>query len=238
MTLTQDEIIAARYALDKYYGINEGLIGNVSLNSAWDYASLLKGFESLADPYQHRTLLNALSLLVCCLLESPGLQRELKSDELFEQMRHREYLHLYQFCKSIRNGETVFIRNSINSLRINNYSNWFVQELMNPFLKEKLNSITDLESALRGFGGPKPIKKGRRANDPRIAILLWGSYKMISDDIAFSSPMPNSLCNVLILLLQLSKVLPASPVIDSFWIRAQLRYIRSRPIKPRFPIQD
>ena len=237
MTLTQDEFKAACYALEKYYGINEDLIGNVSLDDTWDHASLLKGFETLADPYQHRPLLNALFLLVCSLLESPGLQRELKPDELFEQMRHREYLRLYQFCKSIRNGETIFIRNSINSLRINNYSNWFVQELMNPFLKEKLNSIKDLESELKGLEEPKQTKKGRRADDPRIAILLWGSYQMISDDIAFASPMPNRLCNFLILLLQLAHVLPAYSVIDSFWIRAQLRYIRSRPEKPRFPLQ-
>ena len=236
MTLTQDERKAALGALDKYYGINEDLIGSVSLNDTWGSASLLKAFEKMDDPRQHQPLLNALFVLVCCLLECPRLQRNLKTDELFEQMRQREFLRLYQFCRSTREGETIYIRNTTRILHINNYSNWFVQELINPFLKEKFSGVTDLESALRGLEEPKPIRKGRKADDPRVAVLLWGSYQMISDDISFATPMPNNLCNFLIILLQLAQVLPASPVIDSFWIRAQLRYIRQRPEKPRFPL--
>ena len=246
MTLTQEERQAALAALDKYYGINNALIpqqlkstegGSITINASWDSASLLKAFEKIDDPRQHQQLLNTLFLLVCCLLESPVLQRDLKTDELFEQMKQRDYLRLYKLRISSRDGETIFIRNAKNNIRINNYSNWFMNEFLDPFITEKLSGIADLNAALKSLDEPVPIKKGRRASDPRVAVLLWGSYKLITDDIAFATPMPNNLCNFLITLLQLALVLPASPVIDTFWIRAQLRYIRSRPNEPRFPLQ-
>ncbi|MBQ9660081.1 MAG: hypothetical protein IJV37_02290 [Bacteroidales bacterium] len=247
MTLTITEMQAALAALDDYFGIQGNLLPEkyrnapaetMTINFDWDADALQVAFNTICDRERHSHLFRSLCLLVDCLLTSPALKEVLSSDELFSQMRQREYLRLYQLARSTRDDEVLTLRNNSRSIRLNNYSNWFVHELLDPFLKEKLAGLEDLESALRELDTPKPARKGRRPDDPRVAILLWGSYEMITDAIAFSSPMPNNLCNFLITLLQLAQVLPTSPVIDAFWIRAQLRYVRSRPVKPRFPIKD
>lgn len=240
-------------ALENYYGIAGELLppdecnwfgidrqeqDSFLLKTAWDTSALSEAFATIGDPEQHLQLVNTLAVLTTCVLESPRLQGVLYTQELFEKMRERDYLRLYEFVKSTRDDDEITLRNKTHSIRLNNYSNWFVKELLDPFLTEKLAGLEDLESALKELDAPKPARKGRRPDDPRVAILLWGSYEMITDEIAFSSPMPNNLCNFLIALLQLAQVLPTSPVIDAFWIRAQLRYIRSRPVKPRFPIRD
>lgn len=238
---------AALAALDKYYGIYGELLpsgyGTVTekgatIEVAWDTESLQNAFAAIGERNQYPRLFQTLCVLVDCLQKSPELQSAISSDKLFAQMRQREYLRLYQLARSTRDHEALTIRNASRNIRLNNYSNWFVKELLDPFLREKLAGLGDLETALKELDAPKPVRKGRRPDDPRVAILLWGSYEMLTDEISFPTPMPNSLCNFLITLLQLGRVLPTSPVIDAFWIRAQLRYIRSRPVKPRFPIQD
>lgn len=247
MTLTTREMQAALAALDHYYGIQGDLLpeayrtvpeGIMTIDFDWDADALQDAFNTICDRGKKAQIFQNLCMLVDCLLKSPALNAVLSSDELFSQMRQREYLRLYQLARSTRDDEALTIRNASRSIRLNNYSNWFVKELLEPFLQGKLADVENLDMALRDLDAPKPVRKGRRPDDPRVAIVLWGSYEMITDEITFSTPMPNSLCNFMITLLQIAQVLPNSPVIDAFWIRAQLRYIRSRPVKPHFPSRD
>ena len=246
LTLNGFEVKTALEALEHYYGITDEYLpaslragAPLPVKPKWDMDGLRLSFRALApDADQHRQLLANLIVLTICVLESPRLQGALYTQELFDKMRMRDYLRLYEFVSSTRDDDEITIRNKSRSIRLNNYSNWFVKELLKPFLQPKLAKIDNLEEALAELDVPKPVKKGRRASDPRVSILLWGTYQMITDELALASPMPNSLCNFLIVLLQSQQVLPVSPVIDAFWVRAQLRYIRSRPEKPRFPIED
>ena len=246
LTLKKYELKTALDALEHYYGILEEFVP-VSLRTdvpepvktIWDVEGLRQSFIALAlDADQHRQLFANLVILTTCILESPRLQGALYAQELFDKMRMRDYLRLYEFIRNTRDDDEITIRNRSRSIRLNNYSNWVVKELLDPFLQPRLAGIDNLEEALAELDAPKPVKKGRRASDPRVSILLWGTYQMVTEELTLASPMPNNLCNFLITLLQIQKVLPVSPVIDTFWIRAQLRYIRSRPDKPRFPIQD
>lgn len=252
-TLTEQELRTALEALENYYGLAGDLLPQddecwldrsqqtkcaTLLKTRWDTHVFSEAFATIGDPGQHLQLVKTLAVLTTCVLESPRLQGALYTRELFERMKERDYLRLYEFVKSTRNHEEITIRNKTRSIRLNNYYNWFVKDLLEPFLQSKLAKIDNLEEALAELDAPKPVKKGRRASDPRVGILLWGTYQMITDELKLSSPMPNNLCNFLIILLQIQQVLPVSPVIDAFWVRAQLRYIRSRPEKPRFPIQD
>jgi hypothetical protein len=80
---------------------------------------------------------------------------------------------------------------------------------------------------------PEELKKikrhrGRIPTDPRIAILMWGTYSLIREYCSFRSPMPNRLCQFIIAYLQILDILPTDTEIDTFWVRAQLRYIRSK----------
>lgn len=253
ITLTERELKTALEALNRYYGISGDLLpeeddnwlqrspqahDSATLRTKWNPFALTEAFATIGDSGQHLQLVKTLAVLTTCVLESPRLQGALYTRELFERMKERDYLRLYEFVTSTRDHDEITIRNKTRSIRLNNYYNWFVKDLLEPFLQSKLAKIDNLEEALAELDAPKPVKKGRRASDPRVGILLWGTYQMITDELKLSSPMPNNLCNFLIILLQIQQVLPVSPVIDAFWVRAQLRYIRSRPEKPRFPIQD
>lgn len=246
LTLNECDVKTALEALEHYYGITDEYLpaslragAPLPVKPKSNVDGLRQSFRALApDTDQHRQLFANLVVLTTCVLESPRLQGALYTQELFDKMRMRDYLRLYEFVSSTRDDDEITIRNKSRSIRLNNYSNWFVKELLKPFLQPKLAKIDNLEEALAELDAPKPAKKGRRASDPRISILLWGTYQMITDELTLASPMPNSLCNFLIMLLQSQQVLPVSPVIDAFWVRAQLRYIRSRPEKPRFPIED
>lgn len=247
LTLTKDEFKKALIDLDKYYGITEEMLPdylshrvgtNVEIRWPFNSEALVQAFDMIGDSAQHQQLIKTLAVLTCAVLESPRLQRAFTPRDVFNELRQRDYLRLYVIQNSTREEDGITIRNKSRSIRLNNYSNWFVKELLNPFLKEKLSDVANLEEAIAELDKPKPVKKGRRPGDPRISILLWDTYLMLSDELPLKSPMPNNLCNFLITLLQIQKVLPASSVIDAFWIRAQLRYIHSRPEKPRFPITD
>ena len=246
LTLKESEFKTALKAIEHYYGITEEYLPTsfragtpIPAKVTWDVEGLRQSIKALAlDADQHRQLFANLVVLTICVLESPRLQGAMYTRELFERMKERDYLRLYEFVKSTRDDVEITIRNKSRSIRLNNYSNWFVKELLKPFLQPKLARIDNLEEALAELDAPKPVKKGRRASDPRVGILLWGTYQMITDELKLASPMPNSLCNFLITLLKTQQVLPVSPVIDAFWVRAQLRYIRTRPEKPRFPIED
>ena len=246
LTLKEEDYNTALAALEHYYGITRDhlpasllTVTCLPVKPTWEIEALKLSFCALAPGAEQNSQLFAnLVILTNCILESPRLQGALFPRELFEKMKERDYLRLYEFVKSSRDHEEITLRNKSRSIRLANYSNWFVRELLQPFLNASLAKVNDPEEALAKLDAPKPAKKGRRANDPRIGILLWGTYQMITDELKLSSPMPNNLCNFLMTLLQTQKVLPTSPVIDAFWIRAQLRYIRSRPDKPRFPIED
>ena len=241
MTLKECELKTALSALEKYYGITEeflpeslrrGIPGSIKLT--WGEELRRSFFTLVPGADKHRQLFVNLVVLTNCVLESARLQGALYTQELFDKLRKRDYLRLYEIVLHTRDEEEITIRNKSRSIRLNNYSNWFVNELLMPFLQLKnvgVKTLAEIED-------PKPTKKGRRASDPRVSIMLWGTYQMITDVLEFASPMPNNLCSFLILLLQHQKVLAVTPIIDTFWIRAQLRYIRSRPEKPRFPIED
>ena len=99
---------------------------------------------------------------------------------------------------------------------------------------EKIESLT-LEKA-RVILKKTRKKAGRTPKDPRTQPLLLGSYELITSLRDFPSPMPNNLCEFLQNLLTFWGALPENPVIDPMWIRAQLRYLKKRPVRPKLPI--
>ena len=95
-------------------------------------------------------------------------------------------------------------------------------------------SITK-EEAEQELLSSKP-KQGRTVSDPRLPALLWGTYGLLTELKGFKTPMPNILCDFLRQLMVLWDVLPDSPVIDTMWIRAQLRYLKAKEVKPTLEI--
>lgn len=247
MTLFATQLQESLFALSKYYGINQDLLppgyvneseGGITVCSGCDLVGLGDKLSFLCDGKLHDELMAIFGVLVDCLLKSPALQAGPSSEELSVRSRRDDYLRLFRFASSIRGDEPLFLRDTYRTVRLSNSSNWFVEDLLEPFLLDKLSDLENIEEALRVLDTPKPTRKGRRPNDARIPVLLWGTYRLITDKISFRTPMPNNLCSFLVTLLQVSRVVPSSTVIDIYWVRAQLRYISSRSQKPAFPIRD
>ena len=140
------------------------------------------------------------------------------------------------FSQRTRRMPAITLRSKKGSIRLHNSLNWLWQDLVWPYMEKKFPDILNAEDARKELLTGKR-RRGRRPNDPRVPVLLWGTYRMLYDLHGFNSPMPNSLCNFIIQLLQIQDVFPNETEIDTLWVRAELRYINSRPVKPRFPIK-
>lgn len=121
----------------------------------------------------------------------------------------------------------ISLRSADGTIRLRNFCNWFMDDMVKDYLRKNLSSIKSTEQAeqeLRRIKG----RRGRIPTDPRIAVLMWGTYSLIREYCSFRSPMPNRLCQFIIAYLQILDILPTDTEIDTFWVRAQLRYIRSK----------
>ena len=99
--------------------------------------------------------------------------------------------------------------------------------MVKEYLRTHLADIDSIETAEIELNKIKR-HRGRIPNDPRLSLILWGTYTFLKEHYKFKSPMPNSLCQFIIIYLQTLDILSHDTDIDTFWIRAQLRYILTR----------
>lgn len=176
----------------------------------------------------NRTLiLDTLALLSVCikedlLWESPRLY------EVVDEQIRIDLLRLYIMLDEVKDKTTwVSIRTSCGTTRLNNYCNWVLDDMVREYLNEHLKDINNINQAHHTLEQTKR-KRGRIPNDPRLSKLIWGIYLLLSDSCKFNSPMPNKVCQFIIGYLQLIDIIPHETEIDTFWVRAQLRYIQSK----------
>ena len=176
----------------------------------------------------NRTLiLDALALLSVCvkedlLWESPRLY------ELIDEQIRIDLLRLYIMLNEDQDKTTwVSIRTSSGTTRLQNYCNWVFDDMIREYVSKHLTDINNLTQAHHALKLTKR-KRGRTPNDPRLSTLIWGIYSLLRDSCKFNSPMPNKVCQFIIYYLQLINIIPLDSEIDTFWIRAQLRYVQSK----------
>ena len=230
--------------LTDYYGIE--LVPSICqkddtivLETSLEIDVIRKIFEELPGVSDKDTaILDALILLSSYIKSNVPLLDEESFAKATKMYTRQDVLRLYIFCEENKcSYEGISIRGKKGSIRIHNSLNWLWKDLVGPYMEKNFPDILNAEEAKKELLTGKR-RRGRRPNDPRVPVLLWGTYKMLSDLHGFSSPMPNSLCNFIIQLLQIQDVFPNETEIDTLWVRAELRYIKSRPVKPRFPIKE
>lgn len=178
------------------------------------------------------TLAGALGALTAVIRQSPAMFRPLTREDLCRMMIRRDLLRLYVFCSQMDAETNLTLRSGKLNIRLGNCGDWTRVRLFRPFLAAEMPDVANARQARAELEAVKPVR-GRRANDIRIPILLWGAYEMLSCAHRFRTPMPNVLCEFLIRMLQRMSVLPEETDIDTLWIRAQLRYLRGRKEKAR-----
>ena len=221
------------HLLTKYYGFTCDQLTTVTspeFQKGFDQIQLNALYETLGaecTPPNRDEIIRTLQMLVVIVRSQPFSKHVYTADDLKEQMKRRDMLRLLVLCNTTRIGDTIIIKNRSRSFQLHNEVNWFIEELIKPNVNAVLGGMS-YEDALSELENETSHHRGRRAKDPLMLNLIWGTYRLISDRCHFRTPMPNALCNFIIKLLQLMDILPENTEVDAFWIRAQLRYIASR----------
>ena len=202
------------------------------------YRELIHSYKGI-DITLNKGALNALILMSDYVLRHAPALDEASFRKVLENYTRQDLLRLYVFCYENLEGERheITLRCKQGSVRLQNCCNWFREELMRDYLETHLPEIVTLQQAKEELLTGRR-KRGREPKDARIPALLWGTYNVLVIHQWLPETMPNALCQFLIQLLQLQGVLPLDTEIDTFWIRAQLRYLRSKGMSLGYPIGD
>ena len=234
-------ILKLSYDID-FDVIQEGPDGTFILNTKVDVERLNESYHELLHSYkglditQDSGVVNALILMSDYVLRHTPVLDEASFRKTLECYTRQDLLRLYVFCYENLEGDRheITLRSKQGSIRLQNCCNWFREELMRDYLETHLPEIVTLQQAKEELLTGRR-KRGREPKDARIPALLWGTYQALVTQQNLPEMMPNALCQFLIQLLQLQEVLPLDTEIDTFWIRAQLRYLRSKGKRPSFP---
>lgn len=181
----------------------------------------------LGDNLNAERIIRALTLLKF-ILDRAECENE-APDSILE-----DELQLYLLCRENEQMQGwVSIKTPGGTLRLSNEGNWFFRRLLkNHFCLPGFDEEAELQYRRQVLESRR--RKGRRPKSEKVRAAIWGGYKMLRDLHGFKADMPNTLCEFLIRMLRALELIPADSEIDIYWIRAELRYIRSRSVKPSF----
>ena len=219
--------------LVQYYGFTFNQlpvdVGQALATTRHEDALLQEAYAKLTPGSNNADLvMTALRLLCYSVKYQPGGELTYTADGLKAQLRRRDLLRLLILCKTTKTGDALIIKNKTRSFDLHNDSGWFVCEMIEPFLVQELGKDFTAEMAAQELEQASTRHRGRQPKDPQMLHLIFGTYRLLSAHHHFRTPMPNALCSFIIRLLQIMDILPEHTEIDTFWIRAQLRYMRSQ----------
>lgn len=150
----------------------------------------------------------------------------------------KDLLKLYIFSKShnpkTSKGQKTTIKHSMGNLYLDNYDNWFTKKLLKDYLDKYLSDITTIEQAEQELLKYKK-SAGRKIQDTRLHIIMYGVYRMFNDNKKMKSPKSDALCDFIILYLDFIGIINEDTNIDRQWIRAQIDYLSKKNLPPIFP---
>ena len=232
ITLTSRRLNDVKRNLHKYYNyeISDKTSSEIPLDIATDI-NLIRLRESyrqlIGNEDREIELIDTLAT-VSHYMSSDSLGMSVSIYHMLDEMIRSDLLRLYiMLYDSSPQTTWISIRTINGTIRLRNYCNWFQDDMIKNYLKKNLPDIQNVSQAKSELEKNKR-PKGRIPNDPRLSHLLWGTYSLLHDACAFKTPMPNRLCQFLLIYLQMLGIVPLDTEIDTFWIRAQLRYIRSK----------
>lgn len=224
-TLTEKRQNTVRRNLLTYYNYK---VTDNNITADIDITHLKKLYRELIGNSEKETELIDTLAAVSYYMASDSLGMSTSMFLMLDGMIRPDLLKLYIMLYDTSSKNTwISIRTVNGTIRLRNYCNWFLDDMIKNHLKKTLPDIQNISQAKAELEKSKR-HKGRIPNDPRLSHLLWGTYRLFLDACTFKSPMPNKLCQFLLVYLQMLEVIPMTTEIDTFWIRAQLRYIRAK----------
>ena len=234
LNFTSAQLEEAMSLLSKYYGILAGELPETAITLKLK-EPLIKGitnaYSSLGNCPNDELLCRTFVVLTGIITTYPEFASQYQGKTRHGQQVRRDLLRLYVLSSTTREGDEIIIKNRSRSFRLINDTNWLFRDLVDPFLKKHLEAGVTLEQARCELEAEVSHRRGRRVSDPRVPRLMLGTWRMLTDLHGFRTPMPNSLCNFIIRLLQLQGIFPEYTDIDTLWVRAQLRYLNAKADK-------
>ena len=147
------------------------------------------------------------------------------------------YIFINQKQPRTADARKLTLKHSLDKIDIENYDNWFTQNLLKDYLTLYLSDVHSVEQAEEELKTYKK-KAGRKASDPRIPAILYGLFRIVNDHEKTTSPQSDALCEFIITYLQFLGLIEEDTHIDNQWIRAQINYIKTRPEPPKLEFRD
>lgn len=233
IVIVPEEKDRLRSLLKKYYDVELKFKSGIELIESKDGSldKLMETYSSLPGPCKNDdTIMKVISLMAYYFENNKPVADEESFHNVLQKNIRQDLLRLYVFCNnSLKNYENINISSRVDSIKLGNNCNWLWNDLIKDYLKANLPDITSVSQAkdelIRGKS-----KRGRQPKDARILVIIWGTFCLLTDLHGFQTPMPNSLCDFLVKLLQNMEILPENTEIDKYWIRAELRYIKDKEV--------
>lgn len=155
-------------------------------------------------------------------------------DKFEQQNKRKDLLELYLFLQEIKTTkpQTLKISHPKSRVSISN-DNYWLEQVLEEHLKINASDIESKEQAQAELKTYAPLK-GRKSTDHDRNVLIYGIYRLFNDQLELERETPNDLCEFIVRYLQFVNKVDTDKDIDNEWIRAQISYMKSRPIAPKF----
>jgi hypothetical protein len=232
ITLTADRFNLALENLKKHYKYEYGTCitpeDKAIIETDINVQQLRQGLRNCFGVCENEEILLDTFCIVSYYLRKDSLGLSTNIFNNLNMLLRKDLLKLYLAVYENKNTATwISLRTVDGTIRLNNYCNWFLDDMVKEYLSKNLSDVSSVEEATEELCRIKR-RRGRIPNDPRLSLLMWGTYTFLKEHYSFKSPMPNVLCQFIIIYLQELDILPQDTEIDTFWVRAQLRYLNSK----------
>ena len=248
--LSAEEMATVNDAVLKYFGItlrqtedkknakaDEAEEEDFAIILPFDFRELQEIYSSEIDACSNDDfILKTLAVVSEFVITESRLLSTESFNEIIGKSIRQDLLRMYIFREEYLEGSdrSFTLRGPRGSMLITNRCDWIWDELIGEYFRRVLPDVESIDTAKVELITGQKKRPGRKPKDGRVPALLWGTYQLLHDMHSFRSPMPNCLCNFIVLLLQLQGVFRPDTEIDAMWVRAELRYIQSRPQKPTY----
>lgn len=232
ITFTADRFNLALENLKKHYKYEYGTRitpeDKAVIETNINVQQLRQGLRECFGVYENEDILLDTFCVVSYYLQKDSLGLSTNIFRNHNTLLRKDLLKLYLMVYDDRKTVTwISLRTVDGTIKLNNYCNWFLDNMVKEYLRTHLADIANIETAEIELNRIKR-HRGRIPNDQRLSLIMWGTYTFLTEHYSFKSPMPNSLCQFIIIYMQALDILSPDTDIDTFWIRAQLRYISSK----------
>lgn len=236
ITFTADRFNIALENLKKHYKYEYGTRitpeDKAVIETNINVQQLRQGLRECFGVYENEDILLDTFCVVSYYLQKDALGLSTNIFNNLNTLLRKDLIKLYLAVYENRKIATwISLRTADGTIRLNNYCNWFLDDMVKEYLRTHLADIDSIEAAEIELNRIKRYR-GRIPNDPRLSLLMWGTYTFLKEYYIFKSPMPNNICQFIIIYLQELDILPKNTEIDTYWVRAQLRYIRTKKETP------